>query len=169
MKRVGPRSPNSEAFALRGAGPRQPTSKGRQNHWLLRGSEAGPQAGRMLGSEGQQLGGQMVSGGSGGPEGGRGKGIPSEGHSMVGFWPGPTSWLADGHFLTVFSHNGRKGEQASWSSGFHPTTSFNLNHFLTPNAITLGVQFCRSVMSDSGPPCPSPTSGVHSNSCPSSR
>ena len=45
MRRVGPRSPSSEAFALRGAGPRQPTSKGRQNHWLLRGSEAGPQLG----------------------------------------------------------------------------------------------------------------------------
>lgn len=45
MKRVGPRSPSSEAFALRGAGPRQPASKGRQNHWLLRGSEAGPQLG----------------------------------------------------------------------------------------------------------------------------
>ena len=43
---------------------------------------------------------------------------------------------------------------------------------------SISVQFSRSVMSDSlwhhelqhaRPPCPSPTSGVHSNSCPSSR
>lgn len=44
-KRVGSRWQCSEAFALRGAGPWQATSKGWQNHCLLRSSEAGPQLG----------------------------------------------------------------------------------------------------------------------------
>lgn len=58
-KRVRPQSPSSEAFALRGAGPQQATSKGWQNRCLLRSSEAG----RMLGNEGLQLGAYVVSGG----------------------------------------------------------------------------------------------------------
>ena len=53
---------------------------------------------------------------------------------------GPLPDIADGHFLPASSHSGRKGKQASWSSGCRPMTSFTLNHFLAPNAITLGVR-----------------------------
>lgn len=41
----GPGGSALKAFALRGAGPWQATSKGWQNHCLLRSSEAGPQLG----------------------------------------------------------------------------------------------------------------------------
>ena len=53
-----------------------------------------------------------------------------------------------------------------------------VNEKLSQEGIHLGVQFSHSVVSNSlrphesqhaRPPCPSPTPGVHSNSCPSSR
>lgn len=62
-KRVGPKSPGSEASALRGAGPREATSKGWQNHCLLQGSEARPQLGGFWETRALQLGSKVVSGG----------------------------------------------------------------------------------------------------------
>ena len=65
--------------------------------------------------------------------------------------------------------------------GLQSTGSQRDGHNWTTNTFTFtfsSVQFCRSVISDSlqshesqhaRPPCPSPTPGVHSNSCPSSQ
>ena len=56
--------------------------------------------------------------------------------------------------------------------------SLPLSHWGSPNSVLNSVQFSRSVVSDflrplelqhARPPCPSPTPGVYSNSCPSSR
>ena len=56
--------------------------------------------------------------------------------------------------------------------------SLPLSHWGSPNSVLSSVQFSRSVVSDflrplelqhARPPCPSPTPGVYSNSCPSSR
>ena len=74
--------------------------------------------------------------------------------------------------------------------GIFPTQGLNLHllwilhwqvgslSLMSPGKLLLIVQFSRSVVSDSlqphelqhaRPPCPSPTPGVHPNSCPSSR
>lgn len=58
-----PQAQGSEAFALCGAGPWQATSKGWQNHCLLRSSEAGPRLGGCWEMRGLKRGGTVVSGG----------------------------------------------------------------------------------------------------------
>ena len=69
--------------------------------------------------------------------------------------------LSKGHFKDINNSSKRRSE-----------------YFTNIRWIILSVQFSRSVMSDSlrphesqhtRPPCPSPTPGVHSNSCPSSQ
>ena len=66
----------------------------------------------------------------------------------------------------------------SQSPGFHPQHCPLAAGWLGACQVTPSVQFSRSVVSNSlqphelqhaRPPCPSPTPGVHSNSCPSSR
>ena len=75
---------------------------------------------------------------------------------------------------------GEKGTLLQRSSQSHSTSSRknSMDVHLKNNTGVLSVQFSRSVMSDSlqphesqhaRPPCPSPTPGVHSNSCPSSQ
>ena len=69
-----------------------------------------------------------------------------------------------------------------WDEGSSLLTSFNLKDLLKtlyPNAVTLGVQFSSVAQSyltlrphglqHARPPCPSPTPGVYSNSCPLSQ
>ena len=75
--------------------------------------------------------------------------------------------LPRGNFLTQESNQGL----LHW-------ILYQLSYLGSPPFIFSSVQFSRSVMSDSlrphelqhaRPPCPSPTPGVHSDSCPSSR
>ena len=67
---------------------------------------------------------------------------------------------------------------ASWTIVHGVTKESDTTYWLKNNVIFSSVQFSRSVVSDSlrphesqhaRPPCPSPTPGVHSDSCPSSQ
>ena len=87
------------------------------------------------------------------------------------------------HFTS--SHQSREGSKSEhWISSFQGTVESRLFIFTLDGkaclhyAMTLSVQFSRSVVSDSlrphesqhaRPPCPSPTPGVHSDSHPSSQ
>ena len=94
-----------------------------------------------------------------------------------------TQWLISiGHVLIqakqsqCISHLGIL-LQVSTSTGIYTHMSLHVPCLKKNNECILSVQFSRSVMSDSlwphksqhaRPPCPSPTPGVHPNSCPSS-
>lgn len=66
-------------------------------------------------------------------------GSPRLGASMVGFWWGPSSWLSDGHLLTVPPSHGDKA-RVLLDEGPTLMTSFNLNYplkTLSPDPVTL--------------------------------
>ena len=81
--------------------------------------------------------------------------------------------------LPVHTNSRNLPKLMSIESVMHPTISFSVIPFSScPQSFTASVQFTHSVVSDSlwphepqhaRPPCPSPTPGVYSNSCPLTR